>query len=234
MEALVAICSILYLVWPLILFFGLREFFSKSLTIWERLTRGMYQVFIAWIVWLLFYVFIQWQGSEPVFLFSRPLNDVLFGALGLISGGVSLTSLIHRWRKGRIQLADVRTHEALLALSPEAFEVLVAELFDSYGHQAQVAGRASDHGVDVVVQSAQGEKWVVQCKRYAGSVGEPVVRDLYGVLQHEGAQRGYLVTTGNFTTQARAWAEGKPIILYDGKALVALIRRTVNRKLRKN
>jgi restriction system protein len=109
---------------------------------------------------------------------------------------------------------------------------LVAELFISYGHQAEVAGGISDHGVDVIVQSAQGEKWVVQCKRYAGSVGEPVVRDLFGTLQHEEAQRAYLVTTGSFTAQAQAWAKGKPIVLYDGELLVKLIRRTVNRNSR--
>lgn len=230
MDAFVAIFSILYLAWPLIIFFGLRGFFSKRCTIWERLYRGSSRIFLAWIIWKLFLVFIYSQGSKPILLFPNILNHVLFGALGLITGGVTLTGLIHRWRKGRIQLADARSLEALLALSPAEFEDLVAELFESYGHQAQVAGGASDHGVDVLVQSAQGEKWVVQCKRYAGSVGEPVVRDLYGVLQHEAAQRAYLVTTGSFTTQARAWAEGKPIMLYDGESLVKLVMRTVNRK----
>lgn len=232
MEAFVAICSILYLAWPLILFFGIREFFSKKLSIWERLHRGMSQIFLAWLVWGLFLVFIYWQGSEPILLFPKTMNHLLFGGLGIISGVSSIVGLIYHWRKRRIKLADARTLEALLALSPEDFELLAAELFVSYGHQAEVAGGTSDHGVDVIVQSAQGEKWVVQCKRYAGSVGEPVVRDLFGTLQHEQAQRAYLITTGSFTAQAQAWAEGKPIVLYDGETLVKLIRRTVDRKAR--
>ncbi len=230
MEALIAICSILYLAWPLIIFFGLRALALRRLPIGARLYQGLSQVFIAWLVWGLFLGFIYWQGSQPIVLFPQPVDHLLFGALGLISGGVTLSGLIHHWRKGRIRLADARSLEALMALSPDDFERLVAELFASYGHQAQVAGGASDHGVDVIVQSAQGEKWVVQCKRYAGSVGEPVVRDLFGTLQHEAAQRAYLVTTGSFTTQAQTWAEGKPIVLYDGESLVKLIRRTVNRK----
>jgi hypothetical protein len=232
MEAFVAICSIFYLAWPLILFIGIREFFSKQRSIWERLRQGMSRIFLAWLIWGLFLGFIYWQGSEPILLFPRPMNHLLFGGLGIISGGVSIAGLIHQWRKSRIKLADARTLEALLALSPEGFERLVAELFISYGHQAEVAGGISDHGVDVIVQSAQGEKWVVQCKRYAGSVGEPVVRDLFGTLQHEEAQRAYLVTTGSFTAQAQAWAKGKPIVLYDGELLVKLIRRTVNRNSR--
>jgi len=229
MEAIVAICSILYLAWPLILFFGIREFSSSKLTIWQRLFRGLTQVFIGWIVWFFFLGFIYWQGSKPILLFPRSVDHLLFAALGLVSGGVSLGGLMHRWRKGRIRLVDGRTRESLLALSPEDFERLVAELFETYGHHTEVAGGTSDHGVDVIVQSAQGEKWVVQCKRYAGSVGEPVVRDLFGTLQHEEAQRAYLITTGSFTSQAQEWAEGKPIVLYDGEQLAKLIRRTVKR-----
>jgi restriction endonuclease Mrr len=44
-------------------------------------------------------------------------------------------------------------------------------------------------------------------------------------MLHEGAQRAYLITTGGITKQAVEWAEGKPIILYDGEGLVKLIRR---------
>jgi restriction system protein len=57
-------------------------------------------------------------------------------------------------------------------------------------------------------------------------VGEPVVRDLYGTLLHTEAQRAYLFTTGSITRQAFEWAEGKPIVLYDGESLVRLIRTT--------
>ena len=232
MDALVALSSILYLSWPLILFFGVRGFSSKQLQLWERIFKGMLQVFIAWIVWGLFLGFIYWQGSKPILIFPAAVDHLLFGILGVVSGGISLSTFFIHWRNRRIRLSDGRTLEGLLALTPEEFELLVAELFESYGHRAEVAGGSSDHGVDVIVESAQGEKWVVQCKRYAGSVGEPVLRDLFGTLQHEGAQRAYLVTTGSFTTQAQVWAEGKPIILYDGEKLVKLIRRTMHRKVR--
>jgi restriction system protein len=56
------------------------------------------------------------------------------------------------------------------------------------------------------------------------------VRDLFGTLGHEVAQKAYLITTGSFTSQAKAWAEGKPIVLFDGEALVKLIQRTQLRK----
>jgi restriction system protein len=80
--------------------------------------------------------------------------------------------------------------------------------------------------VDVIVQATNGEKWIVQCKRYSGSVGEPIVRDLFGTMLHEDAQKAYLMTTGSISNQAREWAQRKPIILYEGEDFVTLIRRT--------
>ena len=58
-----------------------------------------------------------------------------------------------------------------------------------------------------------------------GTVGEPIVRDLYGTLVHENADYGWLVTTGGISRRAREWANGKPIELWDGQKLVELARR---------
>lgn len=84
------------------------------------------------------------------------------------------------------------------------------------GAKAWRTGATGDHGVDVVVQTPKGEKWVVQCKRWRGGVGEPIVRDFYGTVQHEKAHKGVLVTTGTFSNAAREWAKGKPLVLVDG------------------
>jgi hypothetical protein len=84
------------------------------------------------------------------------------------------------------------------------------------GHKARRTGAIGDHGVEVIVQAKNGEKWLIQCKRWRGAVGEPVVRDLYGVLHHEKADRAAIITTGQFTESAQEWAKGKPIALYDG------------------
>lgn len=62
-------------------------------------------------------------------------------------------------------------------------------------------------------------KYIIQCKRYTGSVGEPIIRDLYGVVTSERANKGILMTTGYFTKSAIAFTEGKPIELIDGTAM---------------
>ncbi|MDY6866930.1 MAG: restriction endonuclease [Chloroflexota bacterium] len=180
---------------------------------------------MGWGVWAFFLAFITWQGKKPILLFDSLLSYLLFAFLGVITGGITLGNLFYRLRQNWIRLKDAQTIEDLLAITPEQFEDLVAKLFRVYGHDVEKVGGTSDHGVDILVLSDRGEKWVVQCKRYSGSVGEPIVRDLFGTMLHEGAQRAYLITTGGITKQAVEWAEGKPIILYDGEGLVKLIRR---------
>lgn len=228
MRALLAVFSILYVFWPLILLFGIRELLKKGQSLIARIRNSMRQVFIAWVVWALFLVFIYWQGESPILLFPEWINHLLFMLLGIITGGVTIGTLLVNWHVKRNKFSNLQTLDELLSLSPVAFEVLVAELFISYGFQAETSGGSSDHGVDVLVFNDQGEKWVVQCKRYHHSVGEPVVRDLYGTMLHEEAQRAYLITTGRFSNHAVQWAEGKPIVLYDGEALIRFIKRAEN------
>lgn len=229
MDALIAIFSILYLFWPLVPLFGVRRFFSKGLSFRDKFRLSIQRIFVGWVIWAFFMGFIYWQGARPILLMSEELNHTLFGLLGLVSGTISIGWMISRWKDRRIRLSDAQKLEDLLAMPPETFEELIAVLFRAYGYQAKVSGGNSDHGVDVIVHPSENEKWIVQCKRYSGSVGEPLVRDLFGTMLHEEAARAYLMTTGSFTRQAGDWALGKPIVLYDGEALVKLIRRTHKR-----
>lgn len=231
MEAIIAIFSILYIFWPLLIFFGVKELFHKKRPWSVRIRLGMQRVFVGWIAWAIALGVIYWQKAQPILLLPRVYDHLFFGLLGAVTGGISLGWFFYRWKAHRVRLSDARSLEGLLALSPEGFEALVAELFRRHGYEVTAAGGSSDHGVDVVVYVSEDEKWIVQCKRYQGSVGEPIVRDLYGTMLHEGAQKAFLVTTGTLTNQAMEWARNKPLVLYDGEALVTLIRRTQQRKV---
>src|SRR3990172_6650307 len=108
--------------------------------------------------------------------------------------------------------------EDLQNLSPNAFEQLVKKVFDGLGYEATVTGRSGDGGVDLVLEKGD-ERSIVQAKRYKGQVGQSVLREFYGTVVHEKAQRGYLVTTGAFSLPAQAWAQGKNLVLVDGADL---------------
>ena len=56
------------------------------------------------------------------------------------------------------------------------------------------------------------------------SIGEPVLRDIYGTMLHEGAQGGVVVTTGKVSRQAKKWVADKPIRIIELNELVNLIR----------
>ena len=51
------------------------------------------------------------------------------------------------------------------------------------------------------------------------------VRELYGTIVDEGANRGILVTTSHFGPDAREFAKDKPISLVDGANLLAICRK---------
>jgi hypothetical protein len=88
--------------------------------------------------------------------------------------------------------------------------------------------RTSTSGIDIIAQSADpivGGLFVIQCKRYAGKVGEPILRDLYGVVHHTNANKGILITSSGFTEHAIAFAAGKQLELIDGQRLAALLQQ---------
>jgi restriction system protein len=125
----------------------------------------------------------------------------------------------------RRRFGMVKTLAEMLALEPTEFENWVAMLFQLIGYKVKNTQEVADHGIDLLVNGGHVRYGLVQCKRYRGTVGEPVVRDLYGTLVHENADRGWLVTTGGISRQARTWANGKPIELWDGQKLVELAGR---------
>ncbi|MCK7622670.1 restriction endonuclease [Streptomyces sp. RS10V-4] len=116
----------------------------------------------------------------------------------------------------------------LYAMDPLAFEQLIAELFRAMGMQAVTTQRSGDGGIDVDAldpDPVRGGKIVVQVKRYRNTVPPSAVRDLYGTVQSEGANKGVLVTTSQFGPGAHSFAQGKPLTLIAGPELVDLLGR---------
>ncbi|MBA3235826.1 MAG: restriction endonuclease [Chloroflexi bacterium] len=115
-----------------------------------------------------------------------------------------------------------------LDLDPIAYEHLIGELLRAMGFTTTVTKASGDGGIDVEALNPDpvfGGRVIVQCKRYGGTVGSPPVRDLYGAMTDARAMKGLLVTTSDFSPDARRFAEGKPIELINGTQLRALLRQ---------
>jgi restriction system protein len=78
-------------------------------------------------------------------------------------------------------------------------------------------------GVDVMLTKENGQRAVVQCKRYRHTVGPDIVRELFGTMVHERVHHAFLVTTADISDGARDWAADKPLTLIDGTLLVQIV-----------
>jgi restriction system protein len=120
----------------------------------------------------------------------------------------------------------------LAAMDWEDFEHLIREVFEkefsSAGGEVRVTRASRDGGVDAVAfdpDPIRGGKIVIQAKRYTGTVGVSYVRDLYGTVVNEGANKGILVTTAHYGPDAYEFAKGKPLVLLDGNNLLHLLEK---------
>lgn len=117
--------------------------------------------------------------------------------------------------------------DILLEMDPSAFERLVQRLLRESGFtQVEVTGRTGDGGIDgrgiMRLGGLLSFQVIFQCKRYKGSVSVSQVRDFRGAMVGR-ADKGLLVTTGNFTKDAvrEATRDGAPAIdLIDGDQLI--------------
>lgn len=177
-----------------------------------------------------------WAARITAEMLTRPqLTSGIYYALALAGqyllpficlSGAAVSAWRRRQRRGLADnVAAAKTADVLQGMSWPEFEILVGEGFRRKGFQVEErGGGGADGGVDLVLRRG-GEKHLVQCKQWrAYKVGVQVVRELFGVMAAEGAAGGFVVTSGRFTDEARAFAEGRNLQLLDGDALFALIR----------
>jgi restriction system protein len=182
---------------------------------------------ILWIVLWPALIALKAGGLAPDWL---PMWLILLLAvlhMLVLAGPVIYSERMASRSELRRRFGKVKTLAEMLALEPAEFESWTAMLFQLLGYRVKNTQEVADHGIDLVVTDGHVRYGLVQCKRYRGTVGEPVVRDLYGTLIHENADFAWLVTTGGISRQARTWAlaGGKPLELWDGQKLVELARR---------
>lgn len=109
---------------------------------------------------------------------------------------------------------------------PRDFEEIIGKLFRSMGYLVKNTGKTGDEGIDLICTNhSNSEITVVQCKRYKGVIGAPIVRDFYGALIHYKAKKGYIVTTSYFTKSAIEWIKDKPIVFINKQDLANLMTK---------
>jgi len=130
------------------------------------------------------------------------------------------------------QVVEFDDSTNLAAMPWEDFEHLIRELFEkefsSNGGEVKVTQASRDGGVDAIAYDPdpiRGGKIVIQAKRYTNTVGVSAVRDLFGTVMNEGANKGILVTTSDYGSDSYEFAKGKPITLLNGANLLYLLEK---------
>ncbi len=142
-----------------------------------------------------------------------------------------LGAAISAWKRSKrtelvSNVAQAKGANALEGMSWREFEMLVGEAFRLQGFDVvESGGGGADGGVDLVLRKGS-EKFLVQCKQWkAYKVGVDIVRALYGVMAATGATGGFVVTSGTFTVEAKAFADGLNVTLLDGQRLFGMIQQ---------
>ncbi len=109
------------------------------------------------------------------------------------------------------------------------FENLVVDLLVAMGYggsrkdAGQVLGQTGDGGIDGIIKEDKLGLDVVyiQAKKWDGTVGRPTVQGFAGALMGKKANKGVLLTTSQFSQDAKNYAEsiGQKIVLIDGEQL---------------
>lgn len=148
------------------------------------------------------------------------------GAAPWVGAGILVLWVVAEFQKWqRRGLVESHTGPATIqALSWQNFEYLLGEAFRRQGYLVEQTGRyGSDGGVDLRLSRRQ-ERLLVQCKHWkVRQVGVRIVREFSGVVTSERATGGIVVTSGNFSADARSFARSVPVRLIDGRELNELI-----------
>ncbi len=152
-------------------------------------------------------------------MFGKFVLPIAFGFGALLSG---ITAI--RQKKIYDKVATRPGVAALNEMSWSDFERLVSEYYRRNGFQVtREGGNGPDGGIDLVLRQGN-EKYLVQCKQWkAYKVGVQPVREFYGVMSSRGVAGGYFVTSGEYTEEAKTFAQGLNLTLIDGRRLRQMI-----------
>jgi restriction system protein len=141
----------------------------------------------------------------------------------------ALVGVFTRWRRGHLFAAATSDPSTLLnGMNWQDFEKVVADAFTHNGYEVRERGGAqADGGVDLIAHRG-GQRFFVQCKQWRSKkVDVATVREMLGIMSAHGADGGFVVAAGGFTSAAISLAEGRAVILVDNDRLVQMMRGPV-------
>lgn len=132
----------------------------------------------------------------------------------------------NKWKKNKYTATDFLNQaeiEFVDVMEGYEFENFLKVMFFYLGYDALVTKRSGDYGADLVLKK-DGEKFVVQAKRYNHSVGVKAVQEVVTAKIHYGADTAMVITNSRFTKEAEELAGENGVIMVDRLELSGLIK----------
>ena len=136
---------------------------------------------------------------------------IFFSMLRLI-----VTILIRRSKQAKLLSATIYK---IAEMDGKTFESCCIAHFKSQGYTALPTAASSDYGADIILKK-NGEKIVVQCKRYKGKVGISAVQEVLGAKGYYKADKAMVITNSYFTPNAIKLANANDVELWDRNDLI--------------
>lgn len=122
----------------------------------------------------------------------------------------------------KLDVGKVRLHQRDIdEMNGHDFEDYLTKLLTAMGYSATRVSRSKDQGADLII-SKNGERTVVQAKRWANTVGNSAVQEAIGAKSHYMCDHAWVVTNQRFSRDAEALARSNHVRLIDGEHLIKL------------
>lgn len=144
-------------------------------------------------------------------------GDFMCGLIVFFIVLLALAALLILWRF--LKPAKRRSLQEIDTMNGHDFEAYLAELFKRHGYKAKVTSASGDYGADLILQK-DGERIVVQAKRYKNNVGIRAVQEVIPAIAYYKADCAWVVTNSYLTKQAERLAEANDVVVIDRDELI--------------
>ncbi|MCH8004277.1 MAG: restriction endonuclease [Nanoarchaeota archaeon] len=126
---------------------------------------------------------------------------------------------IKEWKKVKYGIKS-----NFMNMSHFQFEEFIAKLFRKMGYNAEVTKRTGDYGVDIIARG-KGDKIAIQVKhnKIGNNVGNITIQKALGATYTINANKVIVITTSDFTRQAREQTRSAPIKLWNLMTLKQMV-----------
>lgn len=113
-------------------------------------------------------------------------------------------------------------------LSGVDFEELLIEKFNSLGIKARGTSASGDYGADIILETVNDTRIIVQCKRFKNKVNLKAVQEVVAATNHYSGDFGLVITNNGYLKSAIKLAESADIELWGRDQLIDLLAGDVS------